>query len=61
MVCVKLLDALEILRVPALPIVIVGTLIVEARGIVLRVPDPEPDFVPIDDPLNVIPNSWENE
>ena len=33
----------------------------EALGIVVRVPEPLPDFVPTEVPAKVIPNSWEKE
>ena len=57
MVCVKLLDCLVTVSVCAVFSVPLATESVDFLGIVSSVPVPEPDFVPMDEPLKVIANS----
>lgn len=57
-VCVKLLSALLIVSVCAVPSVPFDAVRLEARGIVSSVPLPLPDFVPMLVPEKVMENCW---
>ena len=56
-VCVKLLSALSIVNVCAVPSVPFDAVRLLALGIVSSVPLPDPDFVPSETPLNVMPEN----
>ena len=61
-VCEKSLSARLIVKVCAVPSVPFDAVKLLARGIVSSVPLPDPDFVPREVPLKVIPeNDWLNE